>query len=1367
MKVIKNYWKSCLCFLLAFLCILGVVYQTDFLSAVDVNGGGAPKVAPSTKTTSYAGGTKGVSNIHGYRLSVIDLDDNGNQHSNDNGWAYVDSSGVLHTNLGISKTGYETKNWFYYTFNVNGFNSGGASHHTWLLGDGDLYDVGDNVMSNIKPNVGTDNAELQSLFNTLGVSDYSSETAFTADLDSKIRGIDLDGDTAKALKRTFGIAENDTRWIVVIECLQAYGYGGGGSDGFRHFIWYGHTGYNCDNGTLGGWYSKSSNVYNSIGWRGSSKEYGVSLIQEYTMWDSTSLDAIDGYVVYGALAGDGGNKSLANVSVTYTGEPNTSDASKFTSKGTVGGYIDGSLQNWNGSDWSSGFSVNMSTTGSNYTLVYSGTSKLTADKKTSVNDIINKGNSIGGLNLTWSTYEVSGDIHKGVTTTVNTVDGYKSTQAIADKLSGISGITNSSFSGADFSGQTGTTDITSAAKATCTKAANAYSTDKAISKKGNFKKGETLGLGTEFIIKGSPVTSNHYIITVNNNGASVTKSEDLNYTTNSVGSVTTQDNAVAVVVAKRNTANTNANAVKNGLNSSMTPQNVVDTLTGNLSNVEVKETDASSRNVTLGHDTSNNNEGYVVYEVVSGDTPDLTGTTELEDWFLNKYTNNILETAYKKEHSGSAFHFGINTTHTVWKDSSCYAKADCGANLLVRTNKDYETTYKLDTSGTEIDYDASMKKYYYPASASTTFNGTDSIYKYPVTINTKTYDGARNIDYAFNFIRSATGDVRSISGITYARYTDIGDSFDILKMEDAFGVVPSTVKTTAVGKSKVSGTLSEVFKFSSIFKRTGTEHGFKDGASAVHGGWVNYHTYGTPQEVKDNVTGEVTKVPNVCRAMYYLNEPVANINTGLIFNISSGNKFTYTLTGIAYKYQTAELAEGKNSLLGDKDVHGVATSANKPTGATKKDTNEYRYATVNRNSNVSLSFYPENYMVCKIGRTVFDTSAYKYVTVMSEVKRKAQSSSLYLVKVNTDIADDSTITGSTYSDTMQGGTSSLGNNKVSIPAGSDVTVLADPTNVKIDLFGYALDLIDGSKDSVMKTGSHSSLSYGSVVKSDTNVASVWGNAGDHADKLKSNFTTWADNVMKVENFGADFVLDVNNNTKGANFSATIGKVNHTSGAVEDGVYNISVMNGKVLESDVMEGDKVKVSSGAYKQLITQLAADYDCSYDEANALFKDSKIYTAILSAIESSTSSFNTSGKTSGVAESWTSTLGNGTNWYDERVRTFVIRRYTNLGNTLSDITATDKLDYSLAPTGDASGKENASAGTTYDAKWSLNLFFNSAKKSDLDKLIFENGTYFDPSTNTDVTGANNAYTVLINKTPVKNADFLIPASSTSNFGF
>ena len=1351
MKVIKNYWKSCLCFLLAFLCILSGFFA-------DINyalfGGGQ---ATGGGTTSYTGvgGARGTNeSAFGFRVGIFNIDPENNGYCYLDGTTCVLKTDPTHMEHYIPSAADDA--WLYFCpFNRNKNsdgrkpNSDTTIYNSFLDFNGTSNYV--NAMTRDHKIGGSDSGK--AFLTLVGIDslsskgdndkvDFTKASNYVNTIDTYLRGVQPGSAEEASLVKIFGFDPNEP-YIAVLELF----------DSFKL------ASFSTQNNYIGRVATNSGYTFGKI-----NKAQTWSLYQTVAPLgaDSLNTNGQEGMVIYGNPFGNKGSKALANVAVTYTGEPNTSDANKFESKGTVGGYVDGALKNWNGSGWGSDFSVNMTTTGSNYTLAYTGISKLTADEKTSVNDIINTGNAIGGMDLTWSTYEVNGDIHRGVTSAVSSVGGYKSTQAIADKLSNIKGITNSDFSGAGFSGQTGTDDITNTVKATYTKAANSYSSDNAVTKKGDFKKGETLGLGTEFIVKGSPVTSNHYIISIKGNTANVVVSDTLNYTTNSVGSITTWDDAIALVVAKRTTANTNADAVKKGLNSSMTPQDALNTLVNNLQNVEVQETDASARNVTVGHDTSNNNEGYVIYEVVSSDNyEELDGSTKLEDWFLNKYTNNILETAYKEAHPNDIFHFGLNATHTVYTDPSYYANSDCSTSLLTRVSKDYKTRYSLKKSGIEVDYDVdTLKKCYYPASASETFNGSDSIYKFPVTINTKTYKGARNIDYAFNFIRSATGDVRSISGITYADYDEIGDSSDMLKMRKAFGVVPSTVKNTDVGKGKKAGILSEVFEFSSIFDRTSSEYGMAERKSFVHGGWADYHKYGTPQEVKDNVTGGVIQVPNVCKAMYAENSPSFSFNAGLIFNVTSGYKFTYTLSGTAYKYQTAELAEGTNSLLGDKDAQGVATSANKPTGATKKDTNEYRFATVNRNSNVSLSFYPENYMVCKIGGTVFDTAPYKYVTVMSEVKRKAQSSSLYLVKVNTDSVDDSTITGSTYSDTMQGGTSSLKNNddsknKVSIPAGSDVTVLADPTKIKLDLFGYALDIIDSSKDSTMKTGSSSSLSYGSVVKSGANLSDTWGNDNDHADKLKSNFVTWADNVMKVENFGADFTLDVNGNTKGANFGATIGKLNHTSGAVEDGVYNIVVENGAIVES-----------AGAYKNMITQLAADYECSYDEANALFKDSKIYTAILNAIESSTSSFNTSGKTTGVADSWTSTLGNGTNWYDEKVRTFVVRRYTNLGNTLSDITATDKLDYSLAPTGNNSGKENASAGTTYDAKWSLSLFFNPAKKADLDKLIFGDGTYFDPSTNADVTGANDAYTVLLNKTPVKNADFWIPASSTSSFG-
>lgn len=1376
MKVIKSYWKSCLCFLLAFLCIISIIFM-DRIVYGKLGGTTYHVVSDTTKATTGEGGGLGhLTNMHGYRIGIVDLD---SWTDNTNGWYTVDG-GVFSTNLNSGKVDYTSDNWCYFVVNQAWAKRTDGVHHNWFWGEGQLFDLADNPVADI--DVGSitgvsNNDSLKDILDIIGVTDYSSEQNFIEDLGNKMSAMEHGSDAEIALKNAFGCTSD--KWLFVIESLQAYGKGKSDGGGYENLIWYGRTTLETDSGSIGGLYPGSDRDRQPFktGWvMGRNdlpegvRERGILVEQSHDniiVSSCTSVSSVAGYSLYGDPEGDGGaKKALANVAVTYTGAPNTSDAGSFNSAGTVGGYFDGSLKSWNGSGWSDSFNLNMSTTGSDYTLMFTGATQLKATSEVDVNSLISKGNNIGGLTLNWSTSEVTGDIHAGVTSKVASINGKTSTKEISDRMA-ISGVSLGEFWDCTANDHpTGTDAITNSVRATYTQAANWYSSNRAITKKGKFKKGETLGLGTEFIAKGAPVSSTHYIITVGDNGASVT-SENLSYTTNSVGSVSTKDNAIALVVAKKVEGNTNSDYVKSGLNSSMTPSDVLNTLTSHLKDISSQTLDASSRNVTVGHDTSNNNEGYVIYEVVSDkNNIDVTGETTLEDWFLNKYTNNILETAYKQANSNNPFRFGINYSHIVGTEGAQYKTTDCGKNLLVSlgTNyKDYNNTYSLDKSGTEVSWDNSRQKIYYPASASSTFNGLDSVYKFPVTVNTLSYSGSRTIDYAFNFVRSATGDTRSISGISYASYNDIGDSTNMLNISNAFGIVPSRVVTTNVGKGQLSGTLSEQFVFSSVFTKTGTIYGLKEGVTAIHGG----ETYGY-SEVKDNETGDKYNIPKVCSYIQYLTDTTSSKNTGLLFNISAVHSLTYNLNGYAYKYQTAQLSEGKNSLLGNSNVKGVATSANKPTGATKKNTNEYRFATVNRNSNVNLNFYPENYMVCKIGGTVFDTNPYQYVSVISEVKRQAESSSLYLIKVNTDIEDDSTITGSTYSDTMQGGSSSVTNSKVSIPAGSDITVLADTSNIKIDLYGYALDLIDKSKDSTMKTGASSSKSYSSVVKSGQNVYNAWNNSTDaHADKLKSNFTTWADNVMKLENFGADFVLDVNNNTKGANFGATIGKINHTSGAVEDGVYSISVMNGKVLESDVMEGDNVKVSSGAYKQLITQLAADYDCSYDEANALFKDSQIYTAILNAIESSTSSFNTSGKATGVAESWTSALGNGNNWYDERVITFVIRRYTNLGNTLSDITATDKLDYGLAPTGNSSGKENASAGVTYDAKWSLNLFFNSAKASELNNLIFENGNYYDPSSSTDITGANNAYTVLINKTPVKNADFLIPASSTSNFGF
>lgn len=1334
MKVIKTYLKSCLCFLLAFLCI------ASYISVSATPGGGPSIVLPSYSGGGHGGNTGDIGRS-GFRIIAFNIpaqDSDELRDYNDYGnWLSVDEGENFSTLAGTNKLYYGSEDWLYFTNTIV------FSHTTTTFntGNGGVA-AGTRAETYSTADFSGDMAKLASLLNLKPTLDLE---AFQRELDVALASMDTYSETGKAVLRLLGVDDtsDDARFLIVMESLRAYGAGRTDGGAYK-YIWVSDQSWAID----------KCNTFTHVFDSG----LGAPILKQTRDLGFASLSgSVQGYTLYGEKKRiiTGRNKSLANVVVTYTGEPNTSDADKFRSEATVGGYVDGSLKSWNGSDWASEFTLNMTSVNSDYTMMFAGISSLNASANVNVSSIIEHGNGLGGFELHWGTTEVTGDIHAGVITKVNDINNKISTKAISNKMS-MTGVSVNHFSDTtDGNNPVGNEDIRKVIQTTYTKAANNFSSKGALSAKGVLRRGKSLGLGTEFIVRGASVESDHYIITIHDDGTSSVEHSTVSYNTTGSGGVITNDNAIALAVAQRTPNNQNSDHIKSGLNAQMTPQDVLNTIVGNLNgSISAQTTDAGGRSVAVGHDTSNSNNGYVIYEVVAGDAgtkKELKGTTELEDWFLNKYTNDILETAYKNVNGNVLFYLAINTTHTVWKDDSCYTTADCGERLLVRTNKDYNTIYKLDKSGTELGWDTSAQKIYYPASASDKFPGSDSTFKFPVTVDTLNYSGNRNLDFAFNFVRSSVDDTRSISGISYGSYSEIGDTNDYLKIKDKFGVVP-TVKTTSVGRAQVVGTITETLKFSSIFERTGSENGYKDGQPDTHQSHV--YRYDT---VTDSTTGASYQVPVYCSAINYLHEPVSNKNAGLIFNISATNKITYELTGIVYKYQTAELAEGKNSFLEGVDMHALGVNANKPADATKKNTNEYRYATVHRNTGVDLKFYPENYMVYKIGETVFDSAPYKYAAVISEVKRTAESSSLYLFKINTDVDDEnSVITGSTYSDTMQGGTSSFGKSQVSIPAGSDVTILADATNIKLDLYGYALDLIDGSKDTTMSIGAGSNKTYNSVVKSGENVASAWGNASDHSEKLKSNFITWADNILQVENFGADFVLKVNNQVKGANFSAVVGKVNHTSGAVEDGVYNIVVENGEIVKS-----------AGAYNNMIQQIAADYDCSTDEAETIFTDSQIYTAIMNAIESSTSNFNTSGQATGVAESWTSTLGNANNWYDEKVRTFVVRRYTNLGNTLSDITATDKLDYSLAPNGDDSGKENAGAGTTYNANWYLNIFFNSARKDTVDSLLLENSTYYDPSVSTDISGANNAYSVLIKENHVKDADFLIPASSTSNFGF
>lgn len=1323
MKVIKSYWKSCLCFLLAFIFIFSSVN----LFAIELKGGYEATV-PDLKTGTGAGGNVGILSSQAtiYRITAVNVKEDGNFIFSGTQGGAMRTLSTAHREKVNGDYVFAGANWVYVAANDAPFKAGGRY--------GYYYFDEANKKCKVHISDGDDSSgDWAILRNKLGLTDLDAEASNLATALNNI-----DEDTEHWFASQFGV-NTDEFYIIIVEQLRSYGTSRNSSGAY--------------NIVLASHFDEIGNLL------GNGKSYNSAMFGRYKMYQSKPIagynsvsSSVNGFGIFSKHASSG-KKSGSNIMVTYTGETNTSDASKFTSRGTFALAGGGALHTWNGSDWSGSFTVNMSKTGSDYTVVKAGKAKLTGSGGSAkVSDILAKMDSIGGFNLTWDTSNVTGgDFHAGIKTSVTAIDGDSTAKPIVKRLNG--SVTNleatwgSPINSCVDYNTANHEDTSNLVKDVMTEAYNDYTDDNALTKKGNLKKNKSVGLGVEFLVKGTKVTSTHYRITLKSDGsARVNKVTDINYTTASSGRTNLSDNAICVAVAKWTDANNNSSAIGQNFPSVTTPENVLSTLKSRLTNVEVSSVVSGGESIVVG--STSDNKGYVIYEVVADGITPPQGTVSLEDWFLNKYIDNIINTS--SSNVGSPMTYRLKRDYTDKYNEPTWSTLDCGAKLMTGVNQDYNIIYTETSSGTEVSWDNSISKLYYPAASGNTYPSTASRYKFKpnITIDTKNLSGSTVVDYAFNFARTSVDDVRSFSGISYSNYASL-DPTNLLKMSDKFGVVP-TVKSTSNGKNQLVGSISENLKLETKFQYAG--------GVGKHARWDTHNAHVYKYITIKTDVGTFSR-PVVCPTCSYIASFEPHTCNGLWANAFPVNKMDYTFVGNVYKYQTSNKEEGKNSLLGSSDMKALATNANIPTGATKKNTNEYRYATVHRNTGVDIGFYPENYMAYKIGGTVFDSAPYKYAEVISEAKRTAESSSLYLFKINTD-KDSDVITGSTYSDTMQGGTSSMGSTKVSIPAGSDVTVLADTSNIKIDLYGYALDLVNKSKDGTMKIGSNSSMSYGSVVKhSESDLNASWGNNTNNPDKLKSNFSDWADKIMDINNFAADFTLSVNNTTKGANFSATIGKVNHTSGATEDGVYNINVENGQIVKT----GD----NSRAYQQLIKQIAADYDCSEAEAEQVFTDSQIYSSIMNAIESSNSSSNTSGACTVGAESWTNTLGGNGNWYDEKVRTFVVRRYTNLGNTLSDITATDKIDYGLAPSGSNSGKENSSAGTAYDAKWSLSLFFNSAKKDDMNKLLLENGTYYDPSTSTEISGANNAHSVLINNTPVSNADFLLPASSTSNFGF
>lgn len=608
---------------------------------------------------------------------------------------------------------------------------------------------------------------------------------------------------------------------------------------------------------------------------------------------------------------------------------------------------------------------------------------------------------------------------------------------------------------------------------------------------------------------------------------------------------------------------------------------------------------------------------------------------------------------------------------------------------------------------------------------------------------------------AVNLTRSSFGDKRVIS--TMSKQT-IDKDFAQTNLGLGYGVKPSTnvlsAKKKRTSKSLLRVTRTDNFHWDTKFYFNEPHvHGTYTYKRNIYNGRYDVCSGHPHRQVIWITVGKKKKKQVItrwtyCPVTYY--QLVEMTNQGAL--ASGATTVRYTITETAYKYDSAEIetVENEVGVLEDSlQVSDSGLNSNK-----SLISNPYKIALVT-SSNKTLGFYPEITMRAYTtkGDTIYSddasrdktrddmlTSSYSYsgvlphnVVVMGEYRRTLKPSSMRFIKVNA--GRGIVLEGKTGSDATAVGSnaSNIAGNLPVIYAGGNIS-LNIKSNLSLSMYSYSLDLIEPSDNNLNGT----STPYTSVVADGTNVKSVWGNTGF---KPLAEFNTWIKDTL--DKLAVDTTLTVNGsgvNRVFKNFATSLGSLDSSS-AEADGVFNIQIKEGKI------------VDNSGYKALIAQIKSDYDLTTAlQAEKLFKESDIYQTIADAVEDSSDAFNKSSKSNAID-------GSRKHWYDEEVRTFVIRRYKKEGIKIGNVLVNDKLDYGSAPTGDpyVTGNNSYKKAT---ARWYMTLYFKDLPEG------FDGEDVYDPEDYDGLSTANDAGTVLINELYVNGADFVIPSASTHDMG-
>lgn len=437
---------------------------------------------------------------------------------------------------------------------------------------------------------------------------------------------------------------------------------------------------------------------------------------------------------------------------------------------------------------------------------------------------------------------------------------------------------------------------------------------------------------------------------------------------------------------------------------------------------------------------------------------------------------------------------------------------------------------------------------------------------------------------------------------------------------------------------------------------------------------------------------------------------------GYVVGGSGYAEYSWDIISLAHKYRTRVIPEGY--IFPPTHPIDYRETEDQSGSDTTPEPEQYRSTSV-ITTDTTLEYYPE---VPMLGDEVPGpdlTHDYKPIITIGEEKRKTRTPMLLLYRLESASPD---VTGTVYTDTAVGGSSYLGTNKVALTAGGDFTVKAD-TKMTINLYGYAMDIIEPSDPS-----------YAEVTRSN-DVKANWGSMAQNREKLLRKYTEWAGVMLNPSSYQADFEM-LSGGKKYNSFSATVGGfTTRASNSKEEGSYPLVFKH----------GDIDKTAQG-YKDFIKQLAQDYACSEAEADALFEASEMKQAVIKSIEHDNSSENKSqAQTIGRDQVQ---LGSSSHWYDEEVRTIVMRRFMTPQGTFKDIIAQDKMDIGNAMEGNA----------IQNGQFRLTLWFNAGVYT----KVFD--TIYAPST-----GSSNKASMIDNGNiilcglHVSGADFQLTRSTTA----